>query len=114
VPIDPSSPADRAAAHARSRQRRRARAARLVIVFCGFMLLLNALLGDQSLLATIKSRENVRRTAQELASLKEQNVALRAEAHRLREDPAALERVARQELGLARPGEILIVLSDTK
>jgi cell division protein FtsB len=83
-------------------------------VFFGVMLLLDALLGDQSLLATIKSREQMRRTAQELRELKDENVALRAEAQRLREDPVTLELVARQDLGLARPGEILIVLSDAR
>ena len=112
--LDASAPADRAAADARSRQRRRARAARLVVVFFGFVLLLNALLGDQSLFAAIKSRENLRRAAQDLAELKDENSALRAEALRLREDPATLELVARQELGLARRGEILVVLTDAK
>jgi cell division protein FtsB len=114
MPLDASASADRAAAHARSRQRRRARAARLVVVFFGFVLLLNALLGDQSLFAAIKSRENLRRAAQDLAEVKNENSALRAQAYRLREDPATLELVARQELGLARPGEILVVLSDAK
>jgi cell division protein FtsB len=112
--LDAIAAADRAAAHARWRQRRRARAARLVVVFFGFVLLLDALLGDQSLFATIKSRENLRRTAQALAALKDENSALRAKAYRLREDPATLELVARQELGLARRGEILIILSDAK
>lgn len=112
--LDATAPADRAAAHARSRQRRRARAARMAVGFFAFVLLLNALLGDQSLFATIKSRENLRRAAQDLAELKDENSALRAEAGRLREDPATLELVARQELGLARPGEILVVLRDAK
>src|SRR3954466_14632862 len=112
--LDASAPADGAAAHARYRQRHRARAARLLVVFFGFVLLLNALLGDQSLFAAIKSRENLRRAAQDLAEVKNENSALRAEAYRLREYPATLELVARQELGLARPGEILVVLSDAK
>ena len=40
--------------------------------------------------------------------------ALREDVHRLASDPAAIEAVARQELGLARPGEILVVVKDVK
>jgi len=46
------------------------------------------------------SRKNV--------ELRGQNRALRREARRLRDDPAALGAVARDELGLVRPGEIVI------
>ena len=98
----------------RSGQRRRTWIVRAVVVFFGCALFMDALFGDHSLFETIKSRENLRRTAQELLELKRENSALRAEAHRLRLDPATLELVARQELGLVRPGEILVVLSDVK
>lgn len=49
------------------------------------------------------------------ASLKARNEKLRAENERLRgeieslrDDPAALERAAREELGFVRPGEIVL------
>jgi cell division protein FtsB len=41
-------------------------------------------------------------------ALRAQNRGLRREAKRLRTDPAALGAVARDELGLVRPGEIVI------
>lgn len=59
-------------------------------------------------LARLKSRE-----AQLEARLRkiEANVsALRDRIGRLRWDPYTLERVAREELGLSRPGEIVVIL----
>lgn len=40
--------------------------------------------------------------------LRRSNEALREEARQLREDPFARERALREELDLARPGEILV------
>ncbi|MGE3405088.1 MAG: septum formation initiator family protein [Vicinamibacterales bacterium] len=37
---------------------------------------------------------------------------MREEARRLREDPSAIEDIARRELGLIRPGEKLFILKD--
>ena len=36
--------------------------------------------------------------------------ALKREVQRLREDPGALERIAREELGYAKPGEVIFLL----
>ena len=38
--------------------------------------------------------------------------ALREEARRLHEDPAAIEEIARRELGLMSPGEKLFIIKD--
>lgn len=54
--------------------------------------------------------------SRQLAELEHQREALLAENRRLREeirrlhDPAYVERLAREELGLVRPGEIAVVL----
>ncbi len=56
------------------------------------------------------------RLSQQVAELEYQRAALLEENRRLREeirrlyDPAYIERVAREELGLVRPGEIAVVL----
>jgi len=43
----------------------------------------------------------------EIAKLKQDNIRLRKDVDSLKNDPAYLERVARDKLGLARPGEIV-------
>ena len=83
-----------------------------VLVFLSCVLLLDGLLGDHGLASTIRARQELRLASDNLARLRQENAALRDEAHRLREDPATLEAVARRELGLIRPGEILVVLKD--
>jgi cell division protein FtsB len=40
------------------------------------------------------------------------NARLAEQARRLREDPAAIEEVARRELGLIKPGEKLFIIKD--
>lgn len=44
----------------------------------------------------------------ELVSLRRENLRLYEETRRLREDPAYAEAVARQDLGLVRPGEKMV------
>jgi cell division protein FtsB len=42
--------------------------------------------------------------------LAEENAKLRREVQALHDDPVAIERAAREELGLVRPGEVVITL----
>ncbi len=112
--IDAPSFADLVAANALGRHRRRSRHLRLVVLFLGCVLLLDAVFGDRGLCQTTKSRQELLRVAQQIADLKRENAALRGEAQRLQQDRATLELVARKELGLVRPGEILVVLTDVK
>jgi cell division protein FtsB len=114
VTSDPASVADFAAANALERQRRRSRHLRLAVVFLGGVLLFDAVFGERGFFQTLKSRQDLLRAEAEISELKRQNAALRGDMRRLQRDPATLELMARQELGLMRPGEILVVLSDIK
>ena len=44
--------------------------------------------------------------------MRAENAGLRLQAQRLREDPSAIEELARQELGLIKPGERLFIVKD--
>ena len=83
-----------------------------LLIFLGGVLLLDGLLGDHGLATTIRARQERRLAAESVERLKQENAALRDEARRLQEDPATLEAAARRELGLIRPGEILVVVKD--
>ena len=95
-------------------QRRRAWQVRLALVFVACALLLDALVGDRGLSRTFQARQEFERAARSLAVLKRENAGLRSEVHRLQQDPDTLERVARQELGLVRRGEILVIVKDAQ
>ena len=112
--VEPTSVADRAAAETRKKQRRRSRQVRLAIVFLGCVLLLDAVFGERGLFQTLRSRQDLVRARQQLSDLERENEALRGDVRRLEHDPATLELVARQQLGLVRRGEILVVLTDVK
>jgi len=57
---------------------------------------------------TRRVRQEVARLRSDVAALSVERAGLVEEARRLREDPAAIEAVARRELGLLRPGELLV------
>jgi cell division protein FtsB len=111
-----SKPLDERAAGAPAFRQRELRDRWMVraLIFAGCVLLGNALVGDGGLLGTIRAREDYRRASDGLARLKAENAGLREQARRLQEDPAAIEMVAREELGLIRPGEILVRVKDVK
>ena len=96
-----------------NRTQRRGR--RILIGLFGFIvcvLAVDALVGDQGLVATIRARKQYNHLASDLARLRTENAGLRDEARRLREDPAAIEEIARRELGLMSPGEKLFIIKD--
>ena len=83
---------------------------RPLLVLIAMIVLADALIGDQSLSSGIRARKAYESLGSEVQALKGQNERLRDEARRLREDPGTIEYVARKDLGLAQPGEILVVV----
>jgi cell division protein FtsB len=103
---------DSAAMAAVSARRRQARLIAWAVVFFSCVLLLDGLFGDRGLARGIRARQERRAALENLDHLRFENAALREEVRRLQGDPATLEADARRELGLIRPGEILILLKD--
>lgn len=53
-------------------------------------------------------REELARSEQRIAERKAEVVRLRSEADALRTDPVAIEAAIREDLGLAKPGEVIV------
>ena len=87
---------------------------RRLLIFIGCVILLDSLVGDRGLTATLRARQEYAHATAGLEALRNQNTTLRAEMHRLVEDPSAIEAVARQDLGLISPAEILVILKDAQ
>ena len=94
------------------RRGRRILAGLFFFVVC--VLIVDALVGDQGLVATMRARKQYDQLAADLVRLRSENASLREEARRLREDPAAIEEIARRELGLMSPGEKLFIIRDVE
>jgi cell division protein FtsB len=95
-------------------RRRRSRVVRYVVLAVGCVLIIDALVGDRGFLAMLKARQQYRTLETSLAQSRAENAHLRDQARELREDPQAIEEIARRELGLIRPGEKLFIIKDVK
>src|SRR6187551_2332183 len=90
----------------------RRKAAGLASVIALIALLVGSLFGDRGILHLIAQRERAVVLARELDSLRGENEQLARDIEALRSDPAAIERIAREELGLARPGETVFLIRE--
>ena len=78
----------------------------------GVCLLLFGLFGDDhGWRAMAQARHDARALASRIEALRAENAVLRRRADALLRDPAAIEAVARETLGLMRPGEVLVTRS---
>ncbi|OGW41499.1 MAG: hypothetical protein A2010_07560 [Nitrospirae bacterium GWD2_57_9] len=63
--------------------------------------------GEMGLVKYYRMRSQYRQLNQDILSMKQDNEKLLKEVQSLRSDPDCIERLARDKLGLARPGEIV-------
>ena len=85
-----------------------------LLLFVGSAVLVNGLFGERGLLESWRARRSYTSAGHDLARLRTENAQLRDRVRRLKNDPDAIEAVARGELGLARPGEIVITVRNAK
>jgi cell division protein FtsB len=88
------------------------RIVRLLLLFFAAVIVVDALVGDHGLLAMLDARRRHDELAATIARQRAENAGLREKARRLREDPSAIEEIARRDLGLIRPGEKLFIVKD--
>ena len=69
--------------------------------------------GDRGVLSMLGEREKVEALQGELEELRQENARLSAEITDLRTSPRAIERLAREELGLDRPDETVFLIRDS-
>jgi cell division protein FtsB len=90
----------------------RRKAVTLTSVLLLIALIVGSMFGDRGILHLITQRQRADALRQEIETLGAENLRLYAEIRRLRTDPRAVERIAREELGLARPGETVFLLRE--
>ncbi len=84
----------------------------MLLLFVALVIVVDGLVGERGLLAMIRARREYDQAAAATARQRADNARLREEARRLREDPAAIEEIARRDLGLIRPGEKVFIIKD--
>jgi cell division protein FtsB len=91
---------------------RKGRIVLLLVLFVASVIVVDGLVGDRGLLAMLRARHEYDQLAGSIARQRAENARLREQARRLREDPSAIEEIARRELGLIRPGERVFIVKD--
>jgi cell division protein FtsB len=76
--------------------------------------MLNALFGDRGLLELLRARQEIESLDREIATLRTQNQGLLGEIRDLKTSPLAVERLARENLALVKPGEIVLLIRETE
>ena len=77
-----------------------------------FVLMVNALVGENGYLATMQARSEQARLIDAVARMRIKNQQMREENHEIRTNPKALEEAARRELNMMKPGETVVILKD--
>jgi cell division protein FtsB len=94
------------------RPTRNRRIVHLLLMLIAAIIVVDALVGDRGLLAMFRARQEGDQLSATIARQRAENARLRDQARRLREDPTAIEEIARRELGLIKPGERVFIIKD--
>jgi cell division protein FtsB len=107
-----TNPAPRRRSIAPKRPARNRRIAQILLLLAASVIVVDGLVGDRGLLAMLRARHEYDQLAASISHQRAENAKLRDQARRLREDPGAIEEIARRELGLIRPGERVFIVKD--
>jgi cell division protein FtsB len=83
----------------------------LILVVLGLATLLTLTYGGQSLARVWQMKHEVESLEREIVTLRAEAGRLTATVNRLRTDPDFIEQVAREDLGLVKPGERVLKLA---
>ena len=78
------------------------------------VLVVHDIFGPHGYLAMRHTQSEIRKVQADLDRLNEENVQLEQEVKELKTDPHKIEKIARDELGLARPGEVIIKIPQSQ
>jgi cell division protein FtsB len=96
----------------RSDQTRSYRAATLALLLVCVALVVHEIYGEHGYFALRRERREYESLQQEIRRLQEENQQLEKRIEALKSDPKAIERVARDQMHMARPGERIYTLPE--
>jgi cell division protein FtsB len=78
-----------------------------------FALLVHDIFGTHGFIAMRRTQKEIEQIRDEIGRINNENKSLADQVNSLKTDPKAIERIAREEMGLARPGELIYKLPDS-
>ncbi len=109
-PSDGNSPKSRQVSKTETSLKRKALSLALFLTLAASAL--NALFGDRGLLELLKVRDEIESLDQEIAMLRAENRRILEEVRSLKTSPLVVERLARENLGLVKPGEVVLLIRE--
>jgi cell division protein FtsB len=82
----------------------------LVLLLISIALIVHEVFGQNGYLALRRQQKELQTLQQQIQQLKQENEQLDKQIKALKLDPAAVERLAREQMHLAKPGEIIYTL----
>jgi cell division protein FtsB len=86
---------------------------RQILVLALFALLVHDVFGPHGFIAMRRTQKEIEQIRQQIGQMNDQNKTLAEQVTSLKSDPKSIERIAREEMGLARPGEMIFKIPDT-
>ena len=78
------------------------------------VLVVHDIFGTHGYLAMRRTKNEIKKVNANLEQLNKENAQLGQEVRELKTDPRKIEKIARDELGLARPGEVIIKIPQSQ
>jgi cell division protein FtsB len=86
--------------------------ARQILGIALFALLVHDVFGTHGFIAMRRTQQEIDQIREQIGKMNDENKSLAEEVNSLKTDPKSIERIAREEMGLARPGEMIFKLPD--
>jgi cell division protein FtsL len=87
---------------------------RAILVLCVFALFIHDIFGTHGFLAMRRTKLEIERVQKDINRLAKENAELSDEVKSLKTDPHKIESIARDELGLAKPGDVIIKIPQSQ
>ena len=79
----------------------------LILLGCVFCILIYSCLGDRGLMNVLSMRQELEKIQENNIRLKQENESLKEYSYLLKNDIHYIEKIAREELGLLKSGEVV-------
>jgi cell division protein FtsB len=86
---------------------------RQILVLALFALLVHDIFGTHGFIAMRRTQLEIEQVREQIGKVNAENKSLAEQVNSLKTDPKSIERIAREEMGLARPGEMIFKLPDS-
>jgi cell division protein FtsB len=83
---------------------------RTILGIAVFALAMHDVFGPHGFLAMRRAQQAIKQNSADLQKLSDENKVLSDEVTSLKTDPRMIERIAREDMGLAKPGELIFKL----